>query len=79
VGFSPPAVGNERGPTANEKILVGSACKNIRKGAHFEKGVCGSEKEKAAVDALAKTHWMAKQKFRPTRLGGFSGAKAYIR
>jgi putative protease len=22
---------------------------------------------------------MAKQKFRPTRLGGFSGAKAYIR
>jgi hypothetical protein len=30
-------------------------------------------------DAFAKTHGMAKQKFRPTRLGGFSGAKAYIR
>jgi hypothetical protein len=30
-------------------------------------------------DALAKTDWMAKQKFRPTRPGGFSGAKAYIR
>jgi hypothetical protein len=29
--------------------------------------------------ALAKTRKMAKQKFRPTRLGGFSGAKAYIR
>jgi hypothetical protein len=29
-------------------------------------------------DAFAKTHKMAKQKFRPTRLGGFSGAKAYI-
>jgi hypothetical protein len=31
------------------------------------------------VDALAKTQRMAKQKFRPTRPGGFSGAKAYIR
>jgi ribosomal protein L35 len=31
------------------------------------------------LDAFAKTHKMAKQKFRPTRLGGFSGAKAYIR
>jgi hypothetical protein len=30
-------------------------------------------------DAFAITRWMAKQKFRPTRLGGFSGAKAYIR
>jgi len=30
------------------------------------------------LDALAKTIEMAKQKFRPTRLGGFSGAKAYI-
>jgi hypothetical protein len=30
-------------------------------------------------DAFAKTLTMAKQKFRPTRLGGFSGAKAYIR
>jgi hypothetical protein len=30
------------------------------------------------TDAFAKTHKMAKQKFRPTRLGGFSGAKAYI-
>jgi hypothetical protein len=30
-------------------------------------------------DAFAKTRKMAKQKFRPTRLGGFSGAKAYIR
>jgi hypothetical protein len=29
-------------------------------------------------DAFAKTLTMAKQKFRPTRLGGFSGAKAYI-
>jgi hypothetical protein len=29
-------------------------------------------------DAFAKTRKMAKQKFRPTRLGGFSGAKAYI-
>ena len=29
-------------------------------------------------DVFAKTHKMAKQKFRPTRLGGFSGAKAYI-
>jgi hypothetical protein len=31
------------------------------------------------LDALAKTQKMAKQKFRPTRPGGFSGAKAYIR
>jgi hypothetical protein len=30
------------------------------------------------LDALAKTHGMAKQKFHPTRLGVFSGAKAYI-
>jgi hypothetical protein len=30
------------------------------------------------IDALAKTHGMAKQKFHPTRLGAFSGAKAYI-
>jgi hypothetical protein len=30
-------------------------------------------------DAFAKTFGMAKQKFRPTRPGGFSGAKAYIR
>jgi hypothetical protein len=29
-------------------------------------------------DALAKIHRMAKQKFRPTRLGGFSGTKAYV-
>jgi hypothetical protein len=29
-------------------------------------------------DAFGKTHKMAKQKFRPARLGGFSGAKAYI-
>ena len=28
-------------------------------------------------DALAKNNKMAKQKFRPTRAGGFSGAKAY--
>jgi hypothetical protein len=33
----------------------------------------------AIVEALAKNQRMAKQKFRPTRLGGFSGAKAYIR
>jgi len=32
----------------------------------------------SSLDAFAKTHKMAKQKFRPTRLGGFSGAKAYI-
>jgi hypothetical protein len=31
------------------------------------------------VDASAKTQRMAKQKFRPARPGGFSGAKAYIR
>jgi hypothetical protein len=30
------------------------------------------------LDALAKNHKMAKQKFRPTRLGVFSGVKAYI-
>jgi len=30
-------------------------------------------------DVFTKKHEMAKQKFRPTRLGGFSGAKAYIR
>jgi putative protease len=30
-------------------------------------------------DAFAKIQRMAKQKFRPTRPGGFSGAKAYIR
>jgi hypothetical protein len=30
------------------------------------------------ADAFAKTHKMAMQKIRPTRLGGFSGAKAYI-
>jgi hypothetical protein len=30
------------------------------------------------VDAFARTHKMAKQEFRPTRLGVFSGAKAYI-
>ena len=29
-------------------------------------------------DALAKAHGMAKHKFRPTRLGVFSGSKAYI-
>ncbi len=32
----------------------------------------------ALFDELVNKHWMAKQKFRPTRLGGFSGAKAYI-
>jgi hypothetical protein len=30
-------------------------------------------------DAFANTHRMVKQKFRPARLGGFSGTKAYIR
>jgi hypothetical protein len=30
------------------------------------------------VDAFAKILTMAKQKFRPTRFGGFPGAKAYI-
>jgi hypothetical protein len=34
---------------------------------------------RSMFDALAKTQRMAKQKFRPTRPGGFSGAKAYIR
>ena len=29
-------------------------------------------------DALAKSHGMAKQKFRSTRRSGFSGVKAYI-
>jgi hypothetical protein len=33
----------------------------------------------AKDDALEKKEWMAKLKFRPTRPGGFSGAKAYIR
>lgn len=32
----------------------------------------------AIIDALAKTHGMAKQKFRSTRPGGFSGAKVYM-
>ncbi|HMB16822.1 MAG TPA: hypothetical protein VKN62_10940, partial [Pelovirga sp.] len=30
------------------------------------------------VDALAKSHGMAKQKFCPPRPGGFSGAQAYM-
>jgi hypothetical protein len=30
------------------------------------------------IDAFAKTYRMAKQKFRHTRLGVFSGVKAYI-
>jgi hypothetical protein len=30
------------------------------------------------LDALAKALEMAKQKFRPTRLSGFLGAKAYM-
>jgi hypothetical protein len=30
------------------------------------------------IDGVAKIFRMAKQKFRPTRLGGFSGTKAYI-
>jgi len=30
------------------------------------------------VDAFAKNHEMASQKFRSTRFGGFSGVKAYI-
>ena len=29
-------------------------------------------------DVFEKTHGMAKQKFRPTRPGDFSGAKAYV-
>ncbi len=32
----------------------------------------------ATFDAFAKSHEMAKQKFRPTRRSGFSGVKAYI-
>jgi hypothetical protein len=31
------------------------------------------------INGFAETHGMAKQKFRPTRPGVFSGAKAYIR
>jgi len=31
------------------------------------------------IDVFAKTLTMAKPKFRPTRLGGFSGTKAYIK
>jgi hypothetical protein len=34
--------------------------------------------EKTVFDVFAKTLAMAKQKFRPTRLGVFSGTKAYI-
>jgi hypothetical protein len=30
------------------------------------------------IDGVAKTHGMAKQKIRPARIGGFSGAKACI-
>ena len=30
------------------------------------------------IDALANTHGMAKQKFRPATLGVFPGVKAYI-
>jgi hypothetical protein len=37
----------------------------------------GKNKE-ANLDAFAKNHRMAKQKFSPTRLGVFSGVKAYI-
>jgi hypothetical protein len=33
---------------------------------------------KVSLDALAKTYRMAMQKFRPPRLGVFSGVKAYI-
>jgi hypothetical protein len=33
----------------------------------------------SAILLLQKLKRMAKQKFRPARLGGFSGAKAYIR
>jgi hypothetical protein len=32
-----------------------------------------------SLDSFAKTQRVAKQKLRPARLGGFSGAKAYIR
>jgi putative protease len=34
--------------------------------------------EKSKIDGLAKSHEMAKQKFRATRRSGFSGVKAYI-
>jgi len=40
--------------------------------------VVGKNQKTIRSDAFAKTHGMAKQKFRPTRLGGFSGTKAYI-
>jgi hypothetical protein len=42
-----------------------------------KKGHCSEEIFKEG--AFAKTQRKAKQKFRPARPGGFSGAKAYIR
>jgi hypothetical protein len=44
----------------------------------FSSFLAGMIIENSIFDAFAKTHGMAKQKFRPTRLGGFSGTKAYI-
>jgi hypothetical protein len=40
--------------------------------------VVGKNQKTIKSDAFAKTHGMAKQKFRSTRLGDFSGTKAYI-
>jgi len=46
---------------------------------HFAKGATFNFKcQFIKNDAFAKKLEMVKQKFRPTRLGGFSGAKAYI-
>jgi hypothetical protein len=45
---------------------------------HYTAGENPRKTGMALFDAFAKTRGMAKQKFRPTRLGVFSGAKAYI-
>jgi len=44
-----------------------------------DRGVCQFHTRDNIFDALEETQRMAKQKFRPTRPGGFSGAKATIR
>ena len=56
-------------PHRRFKILLRGICRQL---SDMTSAVSGSK------DALAKTHSMAKQKFRPTRLGVFSGVKAYI-
>jgi hypothetical protein len=42
------------------------------------RGFDGAKPGEIRFDAFAKIRRMAKQKFRPARLGGFSGAKAYF-